>query len=142
MGRKGAGWGGAVGLPRRASRRRRSSPRPCSARPPAVSRARFAKHRVESGIHDKIGETLPPGSAAIIATYDEDQSLAVQQALAGALARSVVQTDKSGTGALKDSLAEAMGKFAQDRTVLPIPDPDVRRIDRAGRWTRRWATGR
>ena len=34
----------------------------------------------------------------------------------------MVRTDKQGTAALKDSLAEAMGKFSQDRTVLPIPD--------------------
>ena len=38
--------------------------------------------------------------------------------------RSVVQADKQGTAALKDSLAEAMGKFSPDRTVLPIPDPN------------------
>ncbi len=121
MGRKGAGWGGSVGF------------LVGLAAPPLLAATvvgaaagglagRFAKHRVESGIHDKIGENLPPGTAALIATYDEDQNLAVQQALPGALARSVVQTEKSGAGALKDSLAEAMGKFAQDRTVLPIPD--------------------
>ena len=38
--------------------------------------------------------------------------------------RSVVQGDKQGTRALKSSLAEAMGKFSPDRTVLPIPDPN------------------
>ena len=38
--------------------------------------------------------------------------------------RSVVQGDKKGTAALKESLAEAMGKFSPDRTVLPIPDPN------------------
>ena len=38
--------------------------------------------------------------------------------------RSVVQGDKKGLGALKESLAEAMGKFSPDRTVLPIPDPN------------------
>ena len=38
--------------------------------------------------------------------------------------RSVVQGDKQGTAALKESLAEAMGKFSPDRTVLPIPDPN------------------
>ena len=83
---------------------------------------RFAKHKMETGLHDKIGEALKPGTAAILAMFAEDQALAVQQVLGGALARSVVQTEKSGTAALKDSLAEAMGKFSQDRTVLPIPD--------------------
>ena len=38
--------------------------------------------------------------------------------------RSVVQGDKEGMGALKESLGEAMGKFSPDRTVLPIPDPN------------------
>ncbi len=53
--------------------------------------------------------------------YEEDQRLAVEQALAGALARSIAQSDKKGDMALKASLAEAMGKFSPDRTVLPIP---------------------
>ena len=63
----------------------------------------------------------PPGSAGIIAVFDDGQRLGVEQALAGALLRSVVQSDKSGVSALKESLAEAMGKFSLDRTVLPIP---------------------
>jgi arylsulfatase A-like enzyme/uncharacterized membrane protein len=121
LGRKGAGWGGGVGF------------LVGLAAPPLLAATvvgaaaggitgKFASKRMETGIHDKIGEHLPPGTAAIIATYDEEQNLAVQQALAGALGRSVVQTEKSGVGALKDSLADAMGKFAQDRTTLPIPD--------------------
>ena len=85
---------------------------------------KFVDHRVEQEIHDKIGENLPPGSAGIIAVFDDEQRLGVEQALAGALLRSVVQGDKQGTGALKESLAEAMGKFSPDRTVLPIPDPN------------------
>ena len=83
---------------------------------------KFVDHRVETEIHDKIGENLPPGSAGIIAVFDEAQRLAVEQALAGSLLKSVVQSDKEGVEALKDSLAEAMGKFSPDRTVLPIPD--------------------
>ena len=85
---------------------------------------KFVDHRVEHDIHDKIGENLPPGSAGIIAVFDDEQRLGVEQALPGALLRSVVQGDKEGTGALKESLAEAMGKFSPDRTVLPIPDPN------------------
>jgi arylsulfatase len=53
---------------------------------------------------------------------DGEQRLAVEQALPNALAKSIVQTDKKGMRALKDGLAEAMGKFVPDRTVLPIPD--------------------
>jgi arylsulfatase A-like enzyme/uncharacterized membrane protein len=121
LGRKGLGYGGGVGF------------LVGLAAPPLLAATvvgaaaggimgRFADKRLETGIHDKIGEALPPGRAAIIATYDEDQNLGVQQVLPQALARSVVHTDASGVGALKGSLAEAMGKFAQDRSVLPIAD--------------------
>ena len=121
LGRKGLGYGGSVGF------------LVGLAAPPLLAATvigaaaggiagRFAKHKMETGLHDKIGEALKPGTAAILAMFEEDQALAVQQVLGGALARSVVQTEKSGTAALKDSLAEAMGKFSQDRTVLPIPD--------------------
>ncbi len=121
LGRKGLGYGGSVGF------------LVGLAAPPLLAATvvgaaaggiagRFAKHKMETGLHDKIGEALKPGTAAILAMFEEDQALAVQQVLAGALARSVVRTDKQGTAALKDSLAEAMGKFKPDRTVLPIPD--------------------
>jgi len=83
---------------------------------------KFVDHRVATGIHDKIGENLPPGSAGIIAVFDDEQRLAVERALGRALLRSIVQSDKQGVSALKESLAEAMGKFSPDRTVLPIPD--------------------
>lgn len=120
-GRKGLGWGGGVGLV------------VGLAAPPllattAVGAAaggligRFVDHRVANGIHDRIGENLPAGSAGIIAVFDDGQRLGVQQALGGALALSVVETDKRGTEALKASLAEAMGKFRPDRSALPMPD--------------------
>ncbi|MGE5690045.1 MAG: arylsulfatase [Pseudomonadota bacterium] len=121
LGRKGMGWGGGVGLA------------VGLAAPPllaatAVGAAaggaigKFVEHRLGTGIHERIGENLPPGSAGIIAVFDDAERLGVEQALPGALAKSVVLTDKEGVSALKDSLAEAMGKFTPDRTVLPIPD--------------------
>jgi arylsulfatase A-like enzyme/uncharacterized membrane protein len=140
LGRKGLGYGGAVGF------------LVGLAAPPLLAATvvgaaagnvagRFASHRLETGIHDKIGEALPPGSAAIIATYDESYRLQVEQALPGALMHSVVETDKAGVAALKGSLAEAMGKFNPDRTVLPIPDRTFggtigRTLDKSvGDWT-------
>ena len=84
---------------------------------------KFADHRVENEIHDKIGENLPPGSAGIIAIFDDEQRLGVEQALSGAMLRSVAQGDKKGTAALKESLAEAMGKFSRDRSAAD-PDPN------------------
>jgi len=120
-GRKGVEWGGAVGV------------LVGLAAPPllastAVGAAaggligKFVDKRVETEMHDKIGENLPAGSAAIITAFDDEFRLAVEQALPGSPAKSLVQTDKKGIRALKDGLAEAMGKFVPDRTVLPIPD--------------------
>ena len=123
LGRKGLGWGGGVGLAVGLF----APPLLASVAVGAVAGGvigKFVDHRVEQDIHDKIGENLPPGSAGIIAVFDDEQRLGVEQALAGALLRSVVQGDKKGTAALKESLAEAMGKFSPDRTVLPIPDPN------------------
>ena len=119
LGRKGMGWGGGVGLAVGLF----APPLLASVAVGAVAGGvigRFVDHRVENEIHDKIGENLPPGSAGIIAVFDDSQRLGVERALVGALLRSVVQSDKSGVSALKDSLAEAMGKFSPDRTVLPI----------------------
>ena len=123
LGRKGLGWGGGVGLAVGLF----APPLLASVAVGAVAGGvigKFVDHRVEQDIHDKIGENLPPGSAGIIAVFDDEQRLGVEQALSGALLRSVVQGDKQGTAALKESLAEAMGKFSPDRTVLPIPDPN------------------
>ena len=121
LGRKGAGWGGGVGLVVGLF----SPPLLASIAVGAVAGGvvgKFVDKRVADGIHDKIGENLPPGSAGIIAVFDDGQRLAVEQTLAGALLRSIVQSDKSGVRALQDSLAEAMGKFSPDRTALPIPN--------------------
>jgi arylsulfatase len=121
LGRKGAGWGGGVGLAVGLF----APPLLASVVVGAVAGGvvgKFVDHRVESEIHEKIGENLPPGSAGIIAVFDDEYRLVVEQALGSALLRSVVQSDKSGIWALKESLAEAMGKFNPDRTALPIPD--------------------
>ena len=123
LGRKGMGWGGGVGLAVGLF----APPLLASVAFGAVAGGvigKFVDHRLESQIHDQIGENLPPGSAGIIAVFDDEHRLGVEQALAGALLRSVVQGDKSGVRALKESLAEAMGKFSPDRTMLPIPDPN------------------
>jgi arylsulfatase len=121
LGRKGLGWGGGVGV----AVGLLAPPLLASAVVGAAAGGvvgKFAENRIETGIHDKIGENLPPGSAGIIAVFDTDQRLGVEQALGGSQLKSVVESDKAGMRALKDSLAEAMGKFAPDRTVLPTPD--------------------
>ncbi len=83
---------------------------------------RFTANRLEKEIYARIGTHLPPGSAGIIAVFEDTERLKVEKALGAALLRSVVQGDKEGIGALKASLAEAMAKLNPDRTVLPIPD--------------------
>ncbi len=83
---------------------------------------KFGASRVRREMESRIGENLPPGSAGVIAVFDERERLGVERALAQALVRSVVQGEEEGLGALKESLAEAMGKLSPDRTVLPVPD--------------------
>ncbi len=121
LGRKGLGWGGGVGLVVGLF----SPPLLASV---VVGGAvgglagKFAKHKVDSGIEQGLGDKLQPGTAAIIAMVDGDDRLAAEQALAGSLAKSAAPMDKTGVRGLKDALAEAAGKFSPDRTVLPIPD--------------------
>ena len=95
LGRKGAGWGGGVGLAVGLF----APPLLASVAVGAVAGGvvgKFANHRVERAIHDKIGENLPPGSAGIIAVFDAEQRLGVGRRSRGAQLRSVVQSDKQG----------------------------------------------
>jgi arylsulfatase A-like enzyme/uncharacterized membrane protein len=121
LGRKGAGWGGGVGVIVGLFA-------PALLPAVAVGAAggaivgKFVQHRLKTGIHDQIGENLPPGTAGIIVMFDDDQRLAVERALANSPMKSLAQADQGGVRQLKSSLAEAMGKFVQDRTILPMPD--------------------
>ena len=121
LGRKGLGWHNGVGFLVGLA----APPLLASVAPGADDRgviAKFIQHRLQTGISEKIGKNPPPGSAAIIATFDPGERLGVERALVGAVAKSVVETEKSGLAALKASLAQAMGKFKPDRSILPIPD--------------------
>ena len=120
-GRKGVEWGGGVGLLVGLA----APPLLATTAVGAVAGGligKFVDKRLETELHDKIGENLPSGGAAVIAAFEDDQRLIVEQALPGALAKTIVQTDKEGINALKAGLGEAMGKFVPDRTVLPIRD--------------------
>lgn len=122
LGRKGAGWGAGVGL---------AVGLFAPALIPAIAAGAaggalagvFADHRLKSGIADHIGANLPAGRAGIVAVFDDEHRLAVEQALPGSPAKSIAQSDGHGIAQLKESLAEAAGKFAPDRTVLPLRDP-------------------
>jgi arylsulfatase A-like enzyme/uncharacterized membrane protein len=120
LGRKGAGWGGGVGV------------LVGLAAPPMLGAVvvgaaaggivgKFAKHKVDSGLESGMGDKLKPGTAAIIAMVDDEDRLTAERALS-TVAKSVAAMDKKGVRGLKDALSEAAGKFNPDRTVLPIPD--------------------
>jgi arylsulfatase len=120
LGRKGAGWGGGVGV------------LVGLAAPPllaavAVGAAtgvvigKFAKHKVDSGLESGLGEKLKPGMAAVIAMVDHDDLYEAARVL-DTPAKSIAPMDKKGVKGLKDALAEAAGKFNPNRTVLPIAD--------------------
>jgi arylsulfatase len=68
---------------------------------------KFAKHRLESGIGDKMDAALPPGSGGVIALYDSDGADAVDRSLANAVKKSVAQIDGTSAKELKAGLAEA-----------------------------------
>ena len=110
---RGIGWGGGVGL----AVGMFAPPLLASVAVGAVAGGvigRFVDHQVENEIHDKIGENLPPGSAGIIgrSSTKDQQTRRSNSALQGrrCSARSSRAT-RAGLHALKDSLAEAMGKF-------------------------------
>ena len=68
---------------------------------------KFARHRVESGLAQKMGAALPPGSTGIVAIYDRTKTSTVDPALASAVRTSVAQVDGGGARKLKAALAEA-----------------------------------
>jgi uncharacterized membrane protein len=68
---------------------------------------KFAKHKVDSGLGDKLGAALPPGSAGIVAIYDRTKTDIVNATMASAVLRSAAQIDGAGAKQLKAALAEA-----------------------------------
>jgi uncharacterized membrane protein len=68
---------------------------------------KFTRHKVESGLEEKMGAALPPGSAGIVAIYDRAKTDTVNTMLASAVRKSVAQVDGGGAKELKAALAEA-----------------------------------
>jgi uncharacterized membrane protein len=68
---------------------------------------KFAKHRLESGIGEKMDAALPAGSGGVIAVYDSDGAAAVDKALVNAVKKSVAHIDGGSAKELKAGLAEA-----------------------------------
>jgi uncharacterized membrane protein len=67
----------------------------------------FAEHKVESGLGEKMGAALPPGSAGVVAIYDRGKADTVDATLMNAVKKSVAQIDGGGAKKLKAALAEA-----------------------------------
>lgn len=68
---------------------------------------KFARHRMEAGIGDKLDDALPPGSAGVIAVYDHASAEAVDEALSNAIRKSKAQIDQASAKELKQGLTEA-----------------------------------
>ena len=122
VGRKGAGWGGGVGVLVGLA----APPLLASVAVGAAAGAlvgRFAEHRARGGLETGVGDKLEPGTAVILALVEETDLLEAERALGGSPAKSRVEMDGGSLGDLREALAEAAGKFDPDRTTLPLPDP-------------------
>ena len=108
LGRKGAKIGGGVGLVVGLFAPPLLAATAIGAAAGAVT-GKFAKHRLESGIAEKMDAALPPGSGGVIAVYDSDGADAVDKALLNAVKKSVAQIDGMSAKKLKAGLAEAQG---------------------------------
>src|SRR6478735_322572 len=106
LGRKGAKVGGGVGLAVGLFAPPLLAATAVGAAAGALA-GKFAKHRLESGIGEKMDAALPPGSGGVIAVYDSDGADSVDQALANAVKKSVAHIDDTNAKELKAGLAEA-----------------------------------
>jgi arylsulfatase len=68
---------------------------------------KFAKHKVGSGLGEKLGSALPPASAGIVAIYDREKTDTVEATVASAVKKSRSQIDGGGAKPLKAAPAEA-----------------------------------
>ena len=106
LGRKGAKVGGGAGLVVGLFAPPLLAATAVGAAAGAVA-GKFAKHRLESGIGEKLDAALPPGSGGVIAIYDSDGAAAVDKALTNAVRKSLAEIDGSSAKDLKAGLAEA-----------------------------------
>ena len=85
---------------------------------------RFAKHRLESGIGDKMDSALPPGAGGVIAVYDVGGHDAVDAALENAVIKSVAQIDGLSAKQLKEGWPKPRRAWAakQPRTHATAPE--------------------
>lgn len=70
---------------------------------------KFVKHRIDSGIESKVGQTIPEGTAGIIILVAQTETPGVKEALVGAFMCSVEPVDGDGLKDFKQGL-EASAK--------------------------------
>ena len=120
-GRKGLAWGGGVGLLVGLF----APPLLATVAVGAVAGGligKFVKHRLDSGIADKVGETIPEGMAGIITLVEASHTAEIKTALASrlvdsngtgeAVKLSVVGVNGDGITALKEGLVESASQGA------------------------------
>jgi uncharacterized membrane protein len=120
-GRKGLAWGGRIGLLAGLF----APPLLATVAVGAVAGGligKFVKHRLDSGIADKVGETIPVGMAGIITLVEAGHTAEIKKILASklvdstgagqAVKLSVVGVDGDGIKALKEGLAESASQGA------------------------------
>jgi uncharacterized membrane protein len=106
LGRKGAKVGGGAGLVVGLLAPPLLAATAVGAAAGAVA-GKFAKHRLESGIGEKLDAALPAGSGGVIAIYESEGADAVDGALANAVRKSVAHIEGSSAKELKAGLEEA-----------------------------------
>ena len=121
LGRTGAKWGGSVGFLVGLAAPPLLAATVVGAAAGAVL-GRVADHKMEQGLHDKLGEAMKPGTAAIIAMFDTDQRLAVEQALPGSPAKSVVPDRQEGERRPQGLPRRGDGQV-QPGPLAPCPSP-------------------
>lgn len=140
LGRRGAAWGGGAGV-------LVGMFAPAMLGAVAVGAAagavvgHFAGNKLTAAVQEQVGAALKSGTAVVIGVFPAQARLAVERALPGAPLKSVVESDERGIDELKEKLADAMGKFSPDRSVLPLPDKPFSGVaghtidDSVGDWT-------
>jgi len=73
---------------------------------------KFARHRVQAGIGEKLDDALPPGSSGLIAIYEHANAELVEKTLANSIRKSTAQIDSASAKELKEGLAEAGASLA------------------------------
>lgn len=121
LGRRGAGWGGGAGVLVGVFAPPMLGAAAVGAAAGAVV-GHFAGHKLTAAIQQQVGAALKTGTAAIIGVFPAESRLDVERVLPGSPVKSVVESDERGIDELKAKLAEAMGNFNPDRSVLPVPD--------------------